>query len=107
MIVLGSIIAIVLGAICIMAILSYESYKKSEIDYKIAQDKQLAEATDASLKLQIEKEKTKQLEIKSKYREKHGSTMNDESSQLEIEREKTKQLEIKERYRKEHDSNLY
>lgn len=107
MIVLGVTIVIVIGIVSSIVSGCYFEFKAKELECQKEQDKYMAQTADNSLKLEFEKERTKQLEIKSNYRKEFGSTMSDEFSQLEIEREKTKQLEIKSNYRKEHDSALY
>ena len=107
MIGLGVAIVIVSGVVISVFLMTFFDLKAKELEYQKEQDKYMAQTAENSLKLESEKERTKQLEIKSNYRKEFGSTMSDEASQVEIEKEKTKQLEIKANYRKEHDSTLY
>ena len=100
-------ITIVVGVICCLGIASYLEYKESELKFKIEQAKNVTLLTEAEMKIEIERERTKQLTIKADYREKHGRDIPERDYDLEIEKEKTKQLEIKERHYKEHGERLY
>ena len=107
MITLLIVIVITVGIVCCLGIMSYETYKEKELDYQKEQAKNVTLLTESETKIEIERERTKQLQIKADYREKHSRDIPERDFDLEIEKEKTKQLEIKERHYKEHGERLY
>jgi hypothetical protein len=50
-------------------------YVEMRIDYQKTIDEQNAKTTENALKLEIEKEKTNQLQMKTEYREKYNSSL--------------------------------
>lgn len=98
---------IVVGVVCCIGVVKYAEYKAKELEFKIEQAKNVTMLTESETKIEIEREKTKQLQIKADYREKHSRDITERDYDLEIEKEKTKQLEIKERHFKEHGERLY
>lgn len=107
MIALLIVIVIVVGVVSCVGILEYSNYKTKELDYQKGQADNVTLLTESETKIQIEKERTKQLSIKADYREKNSRDIPERDFDLEIEKEKTKQLEIKERCYKEHGERLY
>ena len=75
MIGLGIIITMAICAIGCVGIISYFRFKETELEYELEKDKCISGTTNESLKLEAEKEKTKQLEIKTNYREKYNSSL--------------------------------
>lgn len=100
-------ITIVVGVICCLGIVSYEEYKEKELDYQREQAKTVTYVTESEASVELAREKTKQLQIKADYKEKHNGEISEKDIELEITKEKTKQLEIKERHYKEHGERLY
>ena len=101
------VITIVVGVVCCVGILSYGEYKIKELNYQNEQTKSLSSVSEHEAKIEIERERTKQLTIKTDYREKHGHDIPEKDFELEMERERTKQYEIKERYRNTYGETLY
>lgn len=75
MIALLIVIVISICVICCVGVYHYAEFKGKELEFKREQSKSVADLTDAETKLEIEREKTKQLSIKADYREKHGSSL--------------------------------
>lgn len=75
MIALWITIVIVIGVICGLGVCSYAEFKEKELEFKKEQAKNVTQLTDAETKLEIEREKTKQLQIKTDYREKYNSSL--------------------------------
>lgn len=88
---MGIWIVVMLGLVSSVGLICYFEFKKKELDYKKANDEQTKEISVKALKLEIEKEHTKQMqldsdafktkentkqyEIKAEYKEKYGSTL--------------------------------
>ena len=70
-----TVLIIVLGIVGSIGLYCFFDYKKQELEYKKEQDKHISDMTENSLKLEIEKEKTRQLEIKAEYREKYNNSL--------------------------------
>lgn len=107
MITLLIIITIVVGVVSCVGILEYSKYKTNEFNYQKGQVDNVTLITELETKIEIERERTKQLSIKADYREKYKTDIPEKDYELEILKEKTKQLEIKERCYKEHGERLY
>lgn len=107
MIALLIVVVITVGVVCSIGILCYSDFKNKEIEYQRKQAETVATVSDNDTKIEIEKERTKQLHIKADYREKYKDNIPEKDYELEILKEKTKQLEIKERCFKEHGERLY
>lgn len=91
MITLGIVIVVVLGVVCSIGLHCYFQYKPKQLEYKKEQEARLSEVGLKTMILEIErehtrqmeidadafkeKEKTKQYEIKSAYRDKYDSTL--------------------------------
>lgn len=91
MIALGIVIVIVIGVVCSIGLHCYFEYKPILLEYKKEKEAHLSEIGLKTIMLEIEKEntkqmgldkdafkekeKTKQYEIKSAYRDKHDSSL--------------------------------
>lgn len=91
MIALGITIVIGISAVCSIGLLCYFEYKPKQLEYKKEQEARLSEVGLKTMMLEIErehtrqmeidadafkeKEKTKQYEIRSAYRDKHDQTL--------------------------------
>lgn len=91
MIALGIVIVIVSGIVASVGLCCYFSYKPTQLEYKKEVDKNASEISVKALIFQIEKENTRQMEIdadafkekekrmqyeiKSAYRDKHGTSL--------------------------------
>ena len=85
------VIVVVLGVVCSIGLVCYFQYKPKQLEYKKEQEARLSEVGIKTMMLEIErentrqmeidadafkeKEKTKQYEIKSAYRDKHDSSL--------------------------------
>lgn len=107
MIVLLSIIVVAISIVSCVGIAEYSKYKAKELDYQREQAKTVTSVTESEASVELAREKTKQLQIKADYKEKHNGEISEKDIELEITKEKTKQLEIKERHYKEHGERLY
>lgn len=65
---LGITITLVIGVIGCIGLEGWFKLKREELKCSF-------ETTESSIKLEVEKEKTKQLEIKTNYREKYNSSL--------------------------------
>lgn len=91
MIILGIVITIGISVVCSIGLRCYFEYKPKQLAYKKEQETQLSEVGLKTIMLEIErentkqmeidkdafkeKERTKQYEIKSAYRDKHDSSL--------------------------------
>lgn len=91
MIALGIVIVIVIGVVCSIGLLCYFEYKPKQLEYKKEKEANMSEIGLKTMLLEIErehtkqmeldkdafkeKEKTKQYEIKERYRDKHDSSL--------------------------------
>lgn len=83
------VVSIIIGAVLCVFINCFFDYKKYELDYKLKDgeyaekaikdknllDKEKEYTEQGRINLQIEAEKTKQLQIKSDYKAKHGTNL--------------------------------
>lgn len=70
-----TVLIIIIGIVSCVGIFCFYDYKVQEFEYKKMMDKNVSNVTNNSLNLEIEKEKTRQLEIKAEYREKHNQPL--------------------------------
>ena len=91
MIALGIVIVIGISVVCSIGLHCYFEYKPKQLEYKKEQEAHLSEVGLKTMMLEIErentkqmeldkdafkeKERTKQYEIKERYRDKHDSTL--------------------------------
>lgn len=91
MITLGIVIVVVLGVVCSIGLYCYFQYKPIQLEYKKEQEARLSEVGLKTMILEIErentkqmeidkdafaeKERTKQYEIKERYKDKHNSSL--------------------------------
>ena len=68
-------IVIVVGVIFGLCVCCYAEFKENELEFKKEQNNNVTKLTADETTLEIEREKTKQLQIKADYREKFNSSL--------------------------------
>lgn len=78
---------IMIGLVCATGLLSYFNYKPKQLDYQKEREKQNAEISIKALELEIEKENTKQMELNGRAFERKEFALEEEARRIKAQEE--------------------